>query len=152
MDAIQLLKADHKLVKGLLAELAETSTRSTKKRADLLHKIQVNLKAHTTIEEEIFYPAFKEAGKKEESKMYYEALEEHRAAGDLVLPDLLSADEGSEVFSGRAKVLKELIEHHADEEEKEMFKDAKTLMSKQELNELGARMEERKQEILAELR
>jgi len=84
--------------------------------------------------------------------MYYEALEEHRAAGDLVLPDLLSADEGSEVFSGRAKVLKELIEHHADEEEKEMFKDAKTLMSKQELNELGARMERRKQQILGELR
>jgi len=64
VDAIQLLKADHKLVKGLLAELAETSTRATKKREELLHKIQVNLKAHTTIEEEIFYPAFKEAGKK----------------------------------------------------------------------------------------
>jgi hemerythrin-like domain-containing protein len=151
MDAIQLLKADHKLVKGLLGELAETSTRATKKRAELLHKIQINLKAHTTIEEEIFYPAFKEAGKKEEAKMYYEALEEHRAAGDLVLPDLLSTEEGSEVFSGRAKVLKELIEHHADEEEKEMFKDAKTLLSKQQLNELGAQMEQRKQEILSEL-
>ncbi|WP_250622928.1 hemerythrin domain-containing protein [Pinirhizobacter soli] len=109
------------------------------------------MKAHTTIEEEIFYPAFKEAGKKEEAKMYFEALEEHRAAEDLVLPDLLSADEGSEVFSGRAKVLKELIEHHADEEEKEMFKDAKTLMSKQQLNELGAKMEQRKQKILREL-
>lgn len=151
MDAIQLLKADHKLVKGLLSELAETSTRATKKRAELLHKIQVNLKAHTTIEEEIFYPAFKDAGKKEEAKMYFEALEEHRAAGDLVLPDLLSTEEGSEVFSGRAKVLKELIEHHADEEENEMFKDARTLMTKQQLNELGAQMEQRKQEILGAL-
>lgn len=151
MDAIQLLKADHKLVKGLLAELAETSDRATKKRTDLLQEIQINLKAHTTIEEEIFYPAFKEAGKKQEAKMYFEALEEHRAAEELVLPDLLDTDAGSDEFSGRAKVLKELIEHHADEEESEMFKDAKTLMSKQELNDLGAQMEQRKQQILGEL-
>lgn len=149
MDAIQLLKADHKLVKGLLAELEETSERAVKKRASLLYKIQVNLKAHTTIEEEIFYPAFKEAGKKEEAKLYFEALEEHRAAEDLVLPDLLGTDPASVEFSGRAKVLKELIEHHAGEEEKDMFVDAKKLMSKKELTELGAQMESRKAEVIA---
>jgi len=149
MDAIKLLKTDHKLVKELLAQLEETGERATKKRADLLRKIQVNLKAHTTIEEEIFYPAFKEAGRKAEAKMYYEALEEHRAAEDLVMPDLLKTDPASVEFSGRAKVLKELIEHHADEEEKEMFKDAKELMSREELAELGARMEERKAEVIA---
>lgn len=149
MDAIQLLKADHKLVKGLLSELTETSERATKKRADLLHEIQVNLTAHTTIEEEIFYPAFKEAGKKAEAKMYFEAVEEHRAAEDLVLPDLLKTDPGSVEFSGRAKVLKELIEHHADEEEKEMFKDAKQLLSADELKDLGAQMEARKNEVIA---
>ena|ERR1700750_1410389 len=149
MDAIRLLKADHKLVKGLLAELEGTTERALKKRAALLHEIQVNLKAHTTIEEEIFYPAFKEAGRKAEAKMFYEALEEHRAAEDLVLPDLLDTDPGSVEFSGRSKVLKELIEHHADEEEKEMFKDAKELMSREELAELGARMEVRKAEVLA---
>jgi hypothetical protein len=149
MDAIKLLKADHKLVKGLLAELEETSERAIKKRTALLREIQINLKAHTTIEEEIFYPAFKAAGRKEESKMYFEALEEHRAAEDLVLPDLLDTDPGSVEFSGRSKVLKELIEHHAGEEEKEMFKDAKELMSKEELTELGAQMEARKAEVIA---
>ena len=149
MDAIKLLKTDHKLVKELLSQLEETSERATKKRAALLQEIQVNLKAHTTIEEEIFYPAFKEAGRKAEAKMYFEALEEHRAAEDLVLPDLLGTDPSSVEFSGRAKVLKELIEHHADEEEKEMFKDAKELLSKEELAELGARMEERKAEVIA---
>lgn len=149
MDAIKLLKTDHKLVKELLSQLEETSERATKKRASLLHEIQVNLKAHTTIEEEIFYPAFKEAGRKAEAKMYFEALEEHRAAEDLVLPDLLGTDPSSVEFSGRAKVLKELIEHHADEEEKEMFKDAKELLTKEELAELGARMEERKAEVIA---
>ncbi|MEO7324099.1 MAG: hypothetical protein ABIW82_04645 [Dokdonella sp.] len=53
--------------------------------------------------------------------MYFEALEEHRAAGELVLPDLIGSDPGSEQFSSRAKVLKELVEHHASEEEKDSF-------------------------------
>ena len=152
MDAIALLKQDHKLVKDLLGQLAESTSRAVKKRAELLHEIQINLKAHTTIEEEIFYPAFKAAGKKEEEKMYFEALEEHRAAEDLVLPDLLGTDPSTEQFSGRAKVLKELIEHHIEEEETEMFKDAKKLLSKEELTALGAQMETRKAELLAELK
>lgn len=151
MDAITLLKQDHALVKNLLEQLTESTTRAVKKRGELLHQIQVNLKAHTTIEEEIFYPAFKEAGKKEEEKMYYEAMEEHRAAEDLVLPDLLNTDPATEQFSGRAKVLKELIEHHIEEEEGEMFKDAKKLLSKEELTTLGGQMETRKAELLAEL-
>lgn len=152
MDAIALLKQDHTLVKSLLEQLAESTSRAVKKRGELLQQIHINLKAHTTIEEEIFYPAFKEAGKKEEEKMYYEALEEHRAAEDLVLPDLMKTDPATEQFSGRAKVLKELIEHHIEEEEDEMFKDAKKLLSKEELNELGARMETRKAELLAEFK
>ena len=152
MDAIALLKQDHKLVKDLLGQLAESTTRAVKKRTELLHEIQINLKAHTTIEEEIFYPAFKEAGKKEEEKMYFEALEEHRAAEDLVLPDLLNTDPSTEQFSGRAKVLKELIEHHIEEEETEMFKDAKKLLSTEELKALRATMETRKAELLAQLK
>jgi hemerythrin-like domain-containing protein len=152
MDAIALLKQDHSLVKHLLEQLTESTTRAVKKRGELLQQIHINLKAHTTIEEEIFYPAFKEAGKKEEEKMYYEALEEHRAAEDLVLPDLMKTDPATEQFSGRAKVLKELIEHHIEEEEQEMFKDAKKLLSKDELNALGAQMETRKAELVAELK
>jgi hypothetical protein len=79
--------------------------------------------------------------------MFFEALEEHRAAGDLVLPDLLKTDVGSDQFSGRAKVLKELVEHHADEEEKEMFTRAQALMDKAQLQELGERMAARKAEL-----
>lgn len=151
MDAIQLLKTDHREVKRLLTELADTTTRAVKKRAELLQQIRVNLKAHTQIEEEIFYPAFRKAGKKEEAKMYYEAMEEHRAAGDLVLPDLLNTAPDSEQFGGRAKVLKELVEHHVEEEEEEMFKDAKKLLSKEELAELGKQMEQRKAQLVKEL-
>ena len=149
MDAIQLLKNDHKEMRAMLSALESSTTRAAKKRSMLLQKIKANLVAHTTIEEEIFYPAFKEAGKKsDDDKMYFEALEEHRAAGDLVLPDLLKTDPSSEKFSGRAKVLKELVEHHADEEEKEMFPRAKKLLGRPELMDLGARMDERKRQLL----
>jgi hemerythrin-like domain-containing protein len=147
VDAIQLLKADHKKVKELLAELAKTTTRAAKTRSELLAQIRVDLEVHTTIEEEIFYPTFRKAGTKDDAKMYFEALEEHRAAGDLVLPDLLDTDVGSEQFSGRAKVLRELVEHHVKEEEEEMFKEAKKLLSAAELKALGARMEQRKVEL-----
>lgn len=150
MDAVQLLKADHKEMRALLGALEASTARGVKKRQQLVTEIEAKLKAHTKIEEEIFYPAFREAGKKsDDEKMYFEALEEHRAAGDLVLPDLLRTDPGSEKFSGRAKVLKELVEHHADEEEKEMFPRARKLLSKSELAELGDRMEARKEELLS---
>ncbi len=152
MDAIKFLTEDHKTIRGLLEDLAATTPRALKTRADLLAKIRLQLKSHTTIEEEIFYPAFKDHGKKgEDEKMYYEAMEEHRAAGDLVLPDLLHTAANSEQFSGRAKVLKELVTHHADEEEKEMFKRAKALLSKDELNSLGEQMAARKAELLKSL-
>lgn len=148
MDAIQLLKTDHKAVKELLDELSKTTSRALKRRQQLLDEIQLNLHAHTTIEEEIFYPAYRDAGGKEQEKMYYEALEEHRAAEDLVLPDLFKTKPDSEQFSGRAKVLKELIEHHIEEEEEELFKQAKQLLDKDTLQSLGQRMAQRKEELL----
>lgn len=153
MDAITLLKNDHDAVEKLLEELAQSTPRGVKKRTELLEKIRVELKAHTTIEEEIFYPAFKARGdQSDDDKMYFEALEEHRAAGDLVLPDLLATPVGNEKFSGRAKVLKELVTHHADEEEKEMFPRAKKLLDKATLASLGETMAMRKAELVKQLK
>ncbi len=150
MDAISLLKEDHQKVRKLLKELDDTTNRAEKTRPDLLATIAMEIRVHSAIEEEIFYPAFKAAGEKaDDGKMYFEALEEHRAAGELVLPDLLGTDVTSDQFSGRAKVLKELIEHHAGEEEKEMFPRARELLSKEELVALGDQMLQRKTELLA---
>jgi len=152
MDAITLLTEDHRKVKKLLGELAETTSRAEKTRTELLAQIARELKAHTKVEEEIFYPAFKQAGEKsDDDKMYFEALEEHRAAGELVLPDLEGTNVTSDQFGGRAKVLKELVEHHADEEEKEMFPRARKLLDKAALTELGQQMQARKQELLKSL-
>jgi hemerythrin superfamily protein len=148
MDAIELLKADHKKVRALLTELEETTSRATKTRPELLAKIKKEIEIHTSIEEEIFYPAFDAAAKTEEDRrMVPEALAEHKAAGDVTLPDLLASDVNSDEFGGRSKVLKELIEHHAGEEEKEMFPRARELLGKAQLEELGERMAQRKVEL-----
>lgn len=152
MDAISLLTEDHRKVKKMLGELAETTSRAEKTRTELLAQIGKELRAHSKIEEEIFYPAFRQAGEKsEDDKMYFEALEEHRAAGELVLPDLEKTNVTSDQFGGRAKVLKELVEHHADEEEKEMFPRARKLLDGTTLADLGQQMQARKQELLKTL-
>jgi hemerythrin superfamily protein len=150
MNAIELLKDDHKTVRKLLTDLGETTKRAAKTRTELLARVAKEIEVHTKIEEEIFYPAFKDAaGEGDDEAMYFEALEEHHAAGDLVLPDLLATDVTSDKFSGRAKVLKEMIEHHAGEEEKEMFPKARELLGNEMLRELGQRMEARKAELMA---
>ncbi len=95
--------------------------------------------------------AFKKAGNSNHEQLYYEAFEEHRVVSELVLPDLKKTDPTSEKFSGRAKILKELIEHHADEEESEMFKQARKSLSAEELKALGEQMNQRKKELQSNL-
>lgn len=142
-DAIALLKQDHETVRGLLSSL-ENATGA--RRAKLLAQIDRELQIHTTIEEEIFYPAWREAArKKDDQTMYYEAVQEHRVV-ESFLPGA-GTGENNEDLKAKAKVLKELVEHHADEEEKEMFPRARKVMEREELRELGARMEARRKEL-----
>jgi hemerythrin-like domain-containing protein len=141
MNAIDLLKADHERVKAILTQLSESTERGVKKRPDLLSKLEMEITIHTKLEEEILYPAFKEAGSKEQDIMYYEAKEEHRTVDSLVLPDLQNTDPATTEFSGRVKVVKELLEHHIEEEESEMFPQAQKLLGKEKLDELGVQME-----------
>jgi len=150
MNAIKLLMQDHKKVRQLLTELEGTTTRNVRDRQRLVQEISTEVNVHAQVEEEIFYPAFKEAAKKtEDTDMFYEAAEEHHVV-EMVLPELEAADPASDEFTAKAKVLKELIEHHAGEEEKEMFKRAKALMDEDELEDLGTRLEERKMELMGE--
>jgi hemerythrin superfamily protein len=151
-DAIALLKEDHKKVKGLLAQLDKTTERSADRRKKLLGQIETEIKVHSTIEEEIFYPAYRDAVKKKEDReLYQEALEEHHVV-DLVLPELKSVSPSGEVFGAKATVLKELIEHHADEEEKEMFPKARKVIGAAEMRDLGSRMSTRKRALLGKSR
>ena len=150
MDAIALLKTDHKKVRLLLETLDKTDAPA--RRTKLLSQIETEIKVHATIEEEIFYPAFKrKAGESEELEMFFEAKEEHGLV-DIMLPKAKSANPSGEEFAARAKVLKDLVLHHAKEEEKEMFKAARNLFDKDELKTLGARMQTRKRELIRSMK
>lgn len=150
VDAIALLKADHKKVRALLETLDKTDAAA--RRTKLLAQIELEVKAHSRIEEEIFYPAFRRrAEESDQLQMFFEAKEEHGLV-DTILAKAKASDPAGEEFGARAKVLKDLIVHHAKEEEKEMFKAARTLFDRDELKALGAQMQRRKRELTRELK
>ena len=95
MNAVDLLIEDHERLKDILTRLTESTERAVKTRTELLQKLEMEVTIHTQLEEQVLYPAFKEAGGKDELKMYHEAKEEHRAVDSLVLPDLKKTDPGS---------------------------------------------------------
>jgi hemerythrin-like domain-containing protein len=146
-DVIQLLKKDHERVRKLLSELEEASNRAVSRRESLVEQIADEVRIHSTVEEEIFYPAFFEAASShEDSKLFYEAAEEHGVVASYLIEIEQASKEGDE-FSAKAKVLKDLIEHHADEEEEELMPRARKLLSQDQLRELGSRTAERKKEL-----
>lgn len=110
-DAIALLKADHRKVEELFAKFENTNGKATKRK--LAEQICNELKVHTLLEEEIFYPAFQ--GKIEEDTLA-EAFVEHDGAKVLV-NDILASSPDDEYYEAKVKVLSEEIEHHVKEEE-----------------------------------
>jgi hemerythrin superfamily protein len=137
MDALELLKQDHAKVKELL-EKAESAEQG-KERTAIFEKIKTELETHARIEENVFYPAVQ---KNEELKdMVLESIEEHKQVKTLLREmDNLSKD--SEKFQPKLKVLKENVEHHAEEEEEgKMFPKVRKLFSATELQQLGAELE-----------
>ena len=148
MDALTLLKNDHDKVKKLLTELESTTERAEKKRSELFSTIKGELTVHEIIEEEIFYPELKAHPKAKD--IVLEGYEEHHVV-DLLMGELESLDVTDEAWGAKAVVMKENIEHHIEEEEGEMFKTARQVFDKQELEDLGTRMEERKQSASQEM-
>ena len=148
MDAIALLKADHDKVKRLLSDLETTTERGVKTRAELFATIQGELTIHETIEEEIFYPALKSHPKAKD--VVLEGYQEHHVV-DLLMGELESMDVSDERWGAKATVMKENIEHHIEEEEGDMFKKARQVFDRGELEDLGERMAERKMSAGREL-
>ncbi|MEO8603690.1 MAG: hemerythrin domain-containing protein [bacterium] len=140
-DAIALLKIDHKRLRTLLETLQAAQT--LERRTKLIGDTERALKQHTQLEEQLFYPAFRDAAKtKRDRQMFYEATEEHHTV-DVVLPEVKEASYEPDVFAARAKVLKELVEHHIEEEQDELFPRARQLLPAAELREIGVQMAER---------
>jgi len=138
MDPIELLKKDHKTVSELF-ERIEAATGKVK--LGIFRQIKNELELHTHIEEVIFYPALEKAN--ETRDLTLEAYEEHKVVKDL-LGELDSADAVSDEWEARLTVLKENVEHHVDEEENELFDKANDVLTADEAETLGDRMQAEK--------
>jgi hemerythrin-like domain-containing protein len=146
MDAITLLKDDHDKVKKLLEQVDSTTERGVKTREELFGKIKQELTIHEAIEEEIFYPALKDHPKAKE--LVLEAYEEHHVV-DTVIAEIDQVSYDDETWGAKFTVMKENVEHHIEEEEDEMFKQARQVFGSDELEELGSRMKARKDALLS---
>ena len=135
-DILKTLKTEHDAVRALFDEMNQTTDRGKKTRADLLERIEAALLPHAKWEELVFYPAFKERADRDGLKTHAEAVEEHRAVEATVMPDVHASPVDTPEFAGRAKVFGEMIEHHAKEEEKTMFKMAREMFSAAERAQL----------------
>lgn len=136
-DAIDLLEDDHRVLEDLLEAGEKTTVRAVKRRADILKRLTVQLKAHELIEEKVLYPALKPHAKAKD--IVLEGYQEHHVA-DVVLAELRRLRTSDERWGAKFKVLKENIEHHIEEEEGEMFKTARQVLSRDELQEFRTKM------------
>jgi len=133
MDATKFLEKQHRAVEKLFKQ-AERSEEPSE-CLDLVREIVAKLEQHTRIEEEIFYPAVRRLGSSKAEDMIFEAYEEHHVVKTM-MRELCEADPGDERFAAKVTVLKELVQHHVEEEEEEMFKQARKL-GRDQLEALG---------------
>jgi hypothetical protein len=148
MNAITMLTDDHKKMRKLLSELESTTERGLKVRAELYSTIKGELTVHEIIEEEIFYPELKAHPKAKD--IVLEGYEEHHVV-DMVMRELEDTPVDDEKWGAKAKVMQENVEHHMEEEEGEMFKQARSVFDDDELEALGRRMEARRRSAQREL-
>lgn len=147
MDAVALLKADHRKVEELFEKFESTKGGSARKK--LVQQICTELAVHTMIEEEIFYPAC--AGEIEDQDLVQEAYVEHDGA-KVLIAELMGSEPDDAFYDAKVMVLSEMIKHHVKEEEKRsegLFAEAKD--AGLDLDDLGERLQARKEELLAEI-
>lgn len=144
-DAIALLEQDHRRLEDLLKEGEQTTARGVKRRTELLDTITAELNVHEVLEEKLLYPALK--AHPEAKEIVLEGYQEHHVV-DLVAVELHGMRKDDERWGAKFKVLKENIEHHIGEEEGEMFRTARAVMSRNDLTKLGAEMAAMKAELI----
>jgi hemerythrin superfamily protein len=141
-DAIALLKADHKEVKTMVGQF--NSSRSDTKKAQLAEQICSALEVHAEIEEEIFYPAARQALKRNGDDLLDEAEVEHTTVKELIAK-IKGGSPGDNLWEAEVKVLGEYVNHHVKEEEGEMF--PKVRKTRLDLDALGEQLAQRKAEL-----
>jgi hemerythrin superfamily protein len=151
MNVIELLKKDHRNVSELFAAY-ETAKENEEEgsRQEIAQEICLELTAHAKVEEELFYPAVnaKASGDEDAQEKVKEADEEHRLVKALVA-EIQEMDEDDDHFDAKVKVLKDVVEHHVEEEEGELMPKAKKLLTQAALEEMGTEAEARKEKLKA---
>ena len=140
MDAIELLTSDHDEVRGLFDQFREAKdAEDTDRMRELQTKIFSELETHSRIEEDIFYPAVRDLGDEDLTETVAEGIQEHHVMK--VLMREIEEVSGDETIESKMTVLIENVEHHAEEEEQELFPSLRTQMDESRLDELGAELE-----------
>ena len=142
MDAITLLKQDHKTVKGLFREFEKLGDNATASKSRVVNEIVKELSIHAAIEEMLFYPAVRDAS----PDMVLESLEEHHIV-KWVLSELDGMSPEHERFDAKVTVLIENVRHHVEEEEQDLFPRVSKAMSRSELDDLGEAMARAKKTV-----
>jgi iron-sulfur cluster repair protein YtfE (RIC family) len=149
MDALALIRDDHEKFRRLLGQLDETTERAIKTRTEVFEDLKKELVSHEQMEEQVFYPALREARDKAED-IVLEGFQEHHVA-DVLVEELTALAVDAETWGAKLAVLKENVDHHMEEEEGEMFAQARKAFSAADLEELGLRMAEVKKQAIEQL-
>jgi hemerythrin superfamily protein len=140
MNAITLLKNDHKTVEDLFKRFEKLGPRAVKSKQDVAERIIRELSIHAAIEEMVFYPAIREVVEKGDvDEMVLESLEEHHIV-KWVLYELEHLSPSDERFDAKMRVLMENVRHHVEEEEKDLFPKVNKMFDRPQLDELGDAM------------
>lgn len=135
-NILDTLKREHDELREVFAQLQATPDEAEDERTELLQRLEATLVPHAKWEELVFYPAFADRASHDQLALHAEAMQEHRAVEQSVLPDLHAADVGSRQFAGSSRALMHMIEHHARQEENRIFTAMAQLYSAEELAEL----------------
>jgi hemerythrin superfamily protein len=145
MDIFKALSQDHRQIERLLKKIEKSGERATKTRDQAFHELRRILMAHTKAEEKVFYDRLKESDETRDDAL--EGFEEHHLA-DLVLAQLSVLKAGAESWAPKFKVLKELVTNHIEEEEDEVFSDAREELDPDEIETLGEEFVIQREELL----
>lgn len=143
MDVFDIIREDHQAVQKILDDMQETTSRAQQRRKEDVTKFTQLIEPHMMAEEEVFYPQARERGESKLKEHIIEAFDEHRIA-KMVLTELQKMNPQDEAWLPKAKVLKDLIEHHIEEEEGELFTEARKALNQQQIQLITQQFQEAK--------
>lgn len=147
-NIFELLQKDHEKVKDLFHEYEKAQ--SSHKKQTIADEVFQELTIHAQVEEEIFYPAVATEADAKGHELVDEAFQEHHVI-KILIAELQALEAGDDVFEAKFKVLRENVEHHIEEEENELFPNAKKSFAEDEAEEIGEEVEDRKEDLMMQM-